>query len=177
MRFSARQSIKILKSRNAGKLIGYLLLVMGLVGFAHFAKVKTDEIAARDWVPHTAQIKSAVLETHVNDKGGKTYTIKVAYSFDWNGDIFNGAQYRLHDKAGPNLQENEKIVHDLLRAKQDGDSHPIFVNPDNPDQSAILNMAHPKTKSSSLFLGLLFSVMGYFTAFDFGLWGKRKRNL
>ena len=177
MRFSARQSIKILKSRNAGKLIGYLLLVMGFVGLAHFAKVKTDEIAARDWVPHTAQIKSAALGTHMNDKGGKTYTINVVYSFDWNGGAFNGAQYRLHDKAGPNLQENEKIVQDLLRAKQDGDGHPIFVNPDNPNQSAILNIAHPKTKSSSLFLGLLFSVIGYFTAFDFGFRAKRKRNL
>ena len=173
MRISARQSVKILKSQKAGKLIGYLFLIIGLGALIHLAKVTIDERAARHWVPHTAQIERASLETHENDKGSKTYSINVTYLFDWNGRAFKGTQYRLHDKSSPNLKENDEIVQDLLRAKREDVSYPIFVNPKNPQQSAIKNVVHPKTKTLSRFLGLLFSVIGYFTAFEPKFWSKK----
>ena len=173
MRLSPRQSMKLLRSQKAGTLIGSLMLIIGLGALVHVAKITIDEKSARNWLAHTAQVQSAGLTTHVNDKGGKTYSIDVAYIFDWDGTTFKGTRYRLHDKPSPSLEENNDVIEGLLLSKQDGGQYPIFVNPKNPRQSAILNAVHPKAKSSSLFLGLLFSILGYFTAFKPKLFGKR----
>ena len=149
------------------------MLLIGLGALVHVAKVTLDEKSAKNWVPHTAQVQSAGLMIHVNDKGGKTYSIEVAYIFDWDGTPFKGTRYRLHDKPNPNFESSDEIVQDLLLSKRDGGQYPIFVNPKNPRQSAIVNTVHPKAKSSSFFLGLLFSILGYFTAFKPKLFGKR----
>jgi hypothetical protein len=175
MRFSPRQSLKLLKSKKAGTLIGALMILIGLGAFAHVLKITWDERALKNWVPHLAQVERAAINTHVNDKGGKSYTIDVIYSFDWEGRAFKGMRYRLHDKASPHADETDKVVTDLLRTQQDGGQYPIFVNPKNPAQSAILNTVHPKAKSSSLFLGFLFSILGYFTGFKGTLSRKRPR--
>lgn len=173
MRISPRQSIKLLKSQKAGKLIGYLLLIIGIGALIFNAKVRLDERGAKNWVPHFAQIDRARLETHENDKGGKSYFIDVAYKFEWKGTTFAGYQYRLHDNATPNFEENNAVIEALLQTKEDDGQFPIFVNPKNPKQSAIKNVIHPQAKSSSLFLGLLFSLIGYFTAFKPKLFRKK----
>lgn len=173
MRLSARQSMKLLRSQKAGVLIGSLLLIMGAIAFIHVAKITIDERGARNWVPYTAHIERVELLTHVNDKGGKTYTIDVAYNFEWDGATFKGTRYRPHDKSTPYSDSVEKIIKGLAISKQDGGQYPIFVNPQNPHQSAVLNTAHPKAKSSSLFLGFLFSIMGYFTVFKPRFFGKK----
>jgi len=165
MRFSPRQSLKLLKSQKAGMLIGYLLLIMGVGFLTYSVKVMLDERGARNWVPHVAQIENARLETHVNDEGRKSYTIEVAYKFDWEGTSFAGKRYRLHDDSTLNFEELNPVVEALLLTKQDDGRYPIFVNPKNPQQSAIKNIVHPKAKSKNLFLGFLFSILGYFTAF------------
>ena len=176
MRISARQSIKILKSQKTGKLIGYLFLIIGLGALIHLAKITIDERAARNWVPHIAQIESANLATHVNDKGHKTYLVNVVYVFDWNGTIFKGTRYRLHDKFSPNFNESDEILQNLLQSKQDGAGYTIFVNPNNPRQSAIQNSVNEEVKASSRFLGLLFSIIGFFMAFKPRFWGEKPRN-
>ena len=173
MRIGARQSIKMLRSQKAGKIIGYLFLAIGLGALIHLAKITIDEKAARNWVPHNAQIVSANLTTHVNDKGGKTYSIDVTYEFEWQGSTVKGTRFRLHDKASANLSESDNVVQGLLLSKRNGQHYPIFVNPDNPRQSAIQNTVHPKAKTSSRFLGLLFSIIGFYTAFKPKLLGRR----
>lgn len=173
MRISPRQSMKLLRSQKAGTLIGSLMLIIGLGALMHVAKITLDEKSVRNWVPHTAQVQSAGLTTLVNDRGGKTYSIDVAYVFDWDGTSFKGTRYRLHDKPSANFEGSSEVVQDFLISKQDGGQYPIFVNPKNPRQSAIINTVHPKAKSSSLFLGLLFSILGYFTAFKPKLFSKR----
>ena len=173
MRLSPRQSMKLLRSQKAGTLIGSLMLIIGLGALAHAAKIRLDEKSARNWLSHTAQVQSAGLTKHVNDKGGITYSIDVAYVFDWDGTTFKGTRYRLHDKPSPKFEDNNEVVQDLLLSKRDGGQYPIFVNSKNPRQSAIINTVHPKAKSSSLFLGLLFSILGYFTAFKPKLFGRR----
>lgn len=175
MRISPRQSMKLLRSQKAGALIGGLMLIMGIGAFLHVAKIKLDENSVKNWVLHTAQVERAGLATHVNDKGGKTYSIEVAYIFDWEGTPFKGTRYRLHDKASPSADESLKVVQDMLLSKQDGGQYPIYVNPRNPLQSAVMNTVHPKAKSSSLFLGFLFSILGYFTVFKPKLFGKRSQ--
>ena len=173
MRISARQSMKLLRSQKAGTLIGALMLIIGLGGFVHVVKITFDERAIRNWVPHLAQVESARLTTHENDKGVKTYSIDVAYLFDWEGSTFKGTRYRLHDKPSSDFEGNSEIIQSLLVSKQDGGQYPVFVNPKNPRQSAIVNSVHPKAKSSSLFLGFLFSILGYFTAFKPKLFRRR----
>ena len=165
--------MKSLKSQKAGNLIGYLFLIIGLGALIYAAKVSIDARGAKNWVPHYAQIENAKLETHVNDDGDKTYTIEVAYKYDWNDVSFQGNQYRLHDMATPNLADNNSVVEDLLLTKAEGGRYPIFVNPKNPRQSAVKNMVHPKAKSSSLFLGVLFTIIGFFTAFKFNPFRRR----
>jgi len=173
MRLSPRQSLKLLKSQKAGAMIGYLMLTMGIAALIYAGKVLMDERGARNWVPHYAEIASAALETHVNDEGGKTYSIDVAYRFDWEGQSYAGNQYRLHDNPNPSFEDNNEIVQDLLETKREQGRYPIFVNPKNPDQSAVKNVVHPKAKSSSLFFGFLFSIFGYFTAFRPKLFRRR----
>ncbi len=167
--------MKLLKSQKAGKLIGYLLLIMGLSALIYAAKVTIDARGAKNWVPHIAQIENAQLGTHVNDKGGKTYTIEVSYKFDWKGEVFKGNQYRLHDQATPDFEANNVIVEALIQTKEDNGRYPIFVNSKNPHQSAVKNIVHTKAKSSSLFLGILFSLVGYFTAFKPRLFRRREK--
>lgn len=173
MRFGARQSIKLLRSQKAGVLIGLLLLIIGFGALIHAAKITIDERWAKNWVPFFAQIERAAVISHENNKGGKSYTIDVAYNFEWDGTTFKGTRYRLHDKPTPYSDSVEKIVRDLAISKQDGGQYPIFVNPKNPRESAVLNSAHPKARSGSLFLGILFSIIGYFTVFKPKLFGKR----
>jgi len=173
MRFASRQSLKFLRSQKAGALIGSLLLIVGLGAFAHAAKITIDEKDAKNWVSHTAQIERAVVTPHVNEKGGKTYTVDVVYNYDWQGKTFEGNLYRLHDKPSQNVREAQEAVRGLARSEQEGMTYPIFVNPDNPRQSAVLNTAHPKARSGSLFLGFLFLSMGCFTVFQPKLFGKR----
>jgi len=157
--------MRFLKSQKAGKLIGYLFLTIGLGALLYAGKVKLDERGAKNWVPHVAQIENARLETHVNDEGGKTYSIDVDYKYDWEGEVFAGDKYRLHDQATPSFEENNEVVEDLLLTKREAGRYPIFVNPDTPSQSAVKNTVHPKAKSSALFLGFFFTMIGYFTAF------------
>lgn len=173
MRLSPKQSLKLLRSQKAGAVIGSLLILMGIGAFLHVAKVVLDERRAKDWVAYSAQIDRADVKTHMKDDGAKTYIIDVAYSFDWKGTSYTGTQYRLHNKTNPIPDAIHKEVKSLLIAKQKGKPYPIFVNPKNPQQSAIVNKAHPKARSSSLFLGFLFSIMGYFTGFRPKLFGKR----
>jgi len=175
MRISPRQSIKFLKSRSAGKSIGFLFLAIGLCGLIYAAKVTLDERAVKNWLPHTAQIQSARLETHVNDDGDKSYSIDVAYRFDWKGTTYAGSKYRLHDKSTSNFAELNDVVEDLLISKNEDGRYPIFVNPNNPRQSTIRNIVHPGAKKSGLFLGILFSLIGYFTAFKPSLFRNRNR--
>lgn len=164
--------MKLLRSQKAGKLIGFLMLIIGIGAFIHVVKITIDEKSAKHWVPHSAEVQSAVLSSHENDKGDQSYSITVSYIFEWDGTPYKGTRYRLHDKPSPNPQAKREIVEDLLLSKQDGGQYPIFVNPKNPRQSAIINTVHPKAKSSSLFLGFLFSLIGYFTAFKPKLFGK-----
>ena len=173
MRLSPRQSMKLLKSQKAGTLIGVLMLIIGLGAFTHVVKITIDERAMKDWVPHLASVESAGLAIHTSDKGGKTYTIDVSYLFEWEGKTFKGTRYRLHDKTTPDFKSTNEIVQGLLTSKQDDGQYPIFVNPKNPTQSAITNTVHPKVKSRSLFLGFLFSILGYFTGFKPRLFRKR----
>lgn len=173
MRLSPRQSMKLLKSRMAGSVIGALMMMMGMGGFAHVAKITIDAKSAKDWMPHQAQVERAALVAHENDKGGKSYTVDVSYLFEWEGAMFKGTRYRLHDKSTPIAQENNDIVEALLRSKAEGRSYPIFVNPKNPQQSAVINTVHPKARQSSLFLGFLFSILGYFTGFNPKLFKKK----
>lgn len=175
MRFSPRQSIRLLRSQKAGTLIGCLLLVIGIGALVHAGKISMDERNVKKWVSHTAQIQSAGFSTQENDKGVKSYALEVSYIFDWDGTPYKGTRYRLHDKTNSNFDATNGIVQDLLTSKRDGGNYPIFVNPNNPRQSAILNEVHPKAKSSSLFLGVLFSIMGYFTTFRPKLFGRRRR--
>ena len=149
------------------------MLLIGLGAFAHVVKITIDERAMRDWVPHLASVQSAGLATHTNDKGGETYTIDVSYLFEWEGSSFKGTRYRLHDKVSPDFEKTNEIVQGLLVSKQDGGQYPIFVNPKNPLQSAVINSVHPKAKSGSLFLGFLFSLIGYFTVFKPRIFKKR----
>lgn len=175
MRFSPRQSIRLLRSQKAGTFIGVLMLIVGLGSLAHAVKIAIDEKSVNNWVSHTAEVQSAGLSTHENDKGVKSYAIEVSYLFDWDGTTFRGTRYRLHDKTTPKFDESNEIVQDLLMSKRDDGQYPIFVNPNNPKQSAVLNEVHPKAKSSSLFLGVLFSLFGYFTAFRPKIFGRRRR--
>lgn len=175
MRISPKQSMKLLKSQKTGGLIGGLMLIMGVGAFVHVAKITLDTRSIKNWVPHTAQVERAGLTTHVNDRGGKTYSLEVAYIFDWEGTPYKGRQYRLHDKPNPDFEESRDILEDLLRSRQDGGEYPIFVNPKNPLKSAVVNTVHPKARTSSLFLGFLFSIIGYFTAFKPKLFGKRSK--
>ena len=173
MRLSPRQSMKLLKSKKTGNVLGILMLLIGLGAFAHVVKITIDERAMKDWVPHLASVQSAGLATHTNDKGGETYTIDVSYLFEWEGSSFKGTRYRLHDKVSPDFEKTNEIVQGLLVSKQDGGQYPIFVNPKNPLQSAVINSVHPKAKSGSLFLGFLFSLIGYFTVFKPRIFKKR----
>jgi len=173
MRISPRQSLKLLRSQKAGVLIGVLMLIIGLGAFVHAGKVTWDERSARDWIPHLAQVENAGLITHEKDDGSKSYSLDVTYRYDWNGTPFKGTQYLLHDKPSPSPDGRQKLVKDLLMTKQDGGQYPIFVNPKKPAQSAILNSVHPKARSSSLFLGFLFSILGYFAGFNGKLFKKR----
>ena len=163
MRISPRQSIKLLKSQKAGKLLGGLFLILGAGFLIYGAKVTLDARGAKNWVRHDAQIQSARLETYVNDKGGKTYSIEVDYRFEWNGTPYAGRKYRLHDTARPGFDENNAIVESLLETKRDNGRYPIFVNPKNPRQSAVINAIPEKARSSNFFLGILFSLIGIFT--------------
>lgn len=156
-------------------LIGYLFLIIGVGALIYAGKVTIDERDAKNWVPHVAQVESAKLETHVNDKGVKSYSVEVAYNYDWEGASFTGNKYRLHDTSTSNLEENSAVVEDLLKTKQDDGQYPIFVNPDNPRQSAIKNIVHPRAKSSSLFLGFFFSLIGYFTTFKPKIFRKKAK--
>jgi len=167
--------MKFLKSQKAGKLIGYLFLIIGLGALIYAGKVALDERGAKNWVPHVAQIENAKLETHVNDEGGKTYSVDVKYKYDWEGEPFAGDRYRLHDKATPNLEDSNLVVEDLLLTKREDGRYPIFVNPNNPGQSAIKNTVHPKAKSSALFLGFLFTLIGFFTAFNINPFRRRSK--
>ena len=173
MRLSPRQSMKLLKSKKTGNVLRILMLLIGLGAFAHVVKITIDERAMIDWVPHLASVQSAGLATHTNDKGGETYTTDVSYLFEWEGSSFKGTRYRLHDKVSPDFEKTNEIVQGLLVSKQDGGQYPIFVNPKNPLQSAVINSVHPKAKSGSLFLGFLFSLIGYFTVFKPRIFKKR----
>ncbi len=173
MRISPRQSMKFLRSQKAGTLIGCLMLIIGLGAFVHAVKVTLDAKSAKNWVAHLAEVQSAGLTILENDKGVKSYAIDVAYVFDWQGTPIKGTRYRLHDKPSQNFEASNEIVQELLISKNDGRQYPIYVNPKNPVQSAVLNTVHPKAKSSSLFLGFLFSIIGYFTAFKPKLFRKR----
>ena len=175
MRISPRQSIKFLKSQNAGKMIGYLCLMIGVIAFLYAAKVKLDERSVKNWLPHFAQIERAALTTHVNDEGVETYLIDVGYKFDWDGQIYAGNRYRLHDNSSSNFDENNLIVQDLLQTKEEGGRYPIFVNPKNPRQSAVKNTIPAGAKSSGLFLGFFFSLIGCFTAFKPRFFGKSSK--
>ena len=165
--------MKLLRSKLAGTVIGALMLLVGLFALAHVLKITIDEKQLKDWVPHVAQIRSAALSTHENEKGVEFHSIDVSYSFEWEEDSFTGTRYRLHDKANPSAEANREIVEDLLLSKQEDEPYPIFVNPKNPRQSAVINTVHPKVKSSSLFIGLLFSTLGFFTTFKPKLFGKK----
>jgi len=59
MRISPRQSIKLLKSQKAGKLLGGLFLILGAGFLIYGAKVTLDARGAKNWVRHDAQIESA----------------------------------------------------------------------------------------------------------------------
>ena len=176
MRLSPRRSMKLLNSKKVGNLIGMLMLLIGLGAFTHAVKITIDQRAMKNWMPHFAQVEYATLTAHENDKGGQSYSVDVAYVFEWEGASFRGTRYRLHDKINPTPDGLHKAVKGLLKSKEDGGQYPIFVNPKNPAQSAILNTVHPKARSGSLFLGILFSMIGYFTVFKPKLFRKRSAN-
>lgn len=175
MKFGARQSIKLLRSQKAGSLIGGLMMIIGIGALLYAGKVTLDERSVKNWVPHSAQIENARVSAHENDKGVKSYSIDVAYVFEWKGTSFKGTKYRLHDKPSSNFEESRNVVQDLLISKQDGGQYPIFVDPKNPARSSVLNEVHPEAKSSSLFLGFLFSILGYFTMFKPKLFRRRSK--
>lgn len=165
MRFSPRQSLKFIKSDKAGKILGSLFLILGLGFLAYFAKVLIDAHDAKSWTAETATINSARLETYIGDNGVRTYSIYVAYEYVWKGNTYRGKHYRLHDNPSPSLDENNKVVEALLAAKQAGTPYPIFINPNDPTESAVKNVVSEKSKKFSRTLGLLFTLIGFFTLF------------
>ena len=88
----------------AGTVIGSLMLLVGIFALGHVVKITIDERSAEAWEPHLAQVSSAALKTHENEKGEKRYAIDVSYDFEWEGGSFKGTRYRLHDRANPTLR-------------------------------------------------------------------------
>jgi len=176
MRISPTQSLKLLKSKRAGTLIGYLFLIMGAIAVIYAVKVRLDARNVKNWVPHLAQIEGAGLSTHVDDDGKATYSLIVQYLYEWDGTPYKGRRYRLHDAPSSDQVEMNKIVEALLLTKQDDGLYPIYVNPDKPVQSAIKNEVHPSAKSSSLFLGFFCSLIGFFMVFRQGRFSRKSRH-
>ena len=76
----------------AGTVIGSLMLLVGLFALGHVVKITIDEYQLKDWVPHFAQVNSAALSTHENEKGVKRYSIDVSYGYEWEGNPFKGTR-------------------------------------------------------------------------------------
>ena len=158
------------------KPIGILFLIIGLALFSYGVKVFLDGQNAQNWLPHTAEISKAGIRTHTDDDGDKSYSVEVAYFYEWEGKRYKGDQYRLHYNSGSGFEENNAIVKNLLSAKQDKRPYPIFVDPERPEHSAVLNVVDSETQIVSLAIGVIFSIIGGLALFRPSLFnGERKK--
>ncbi|MEP4052045.1 MAG: DUF3592 domain-containing protein [Litorimonas sp.] len=156
--------------------VGFLFLFFGLAIFSYSIKVFLDGQDAQKWVLHEAQISSAKIAEGTRSNGRKSYSVEVEYVYEWIGESYEGNQYRLHDNSGSRFKEVDLIVKELLFAKSQKHPYPIYVDPERPETSAILNFVNSETQTASLFLGIIFSVVGAFASLRPSLFTRNKQD-
>ena len=166
--------LSALSSQKTVKFIGFLFMTIGICMTFWAVKIFLDEKDAQDWVPHTANIQRAEIRTHIDDDNGfKSYSVGVAYQYQWKNVLFQGDKYRLHYNSSSGFDENNKIVQDLLYAMEQGEDYPIFVNPKNPENSAVKNIVDGETKLVVTIFGIVFPIVGFFMFFFSNLFNRR----
>jgi len=158
--------LRALISQKAVKIIGFTFLTIGLYISFMAIKIHIDERDAQNWTPHAARILSANIRTHVDDENGfKSYSVNVNYQYKWENVLYQGDQYRLHDNSSSGFDETNKIVQNILNAKQEKEDYPIYVNPKKPKMSAVKNEVNGEAKLVMTIFGIIFPLAGFFMFF------------
>jgi len=137
---------RILTSKKVVRFVGLLFMTIGFTMSFFAAKMHIDAKDAKTWIPHFANIQSAKLREYHDDNGFKSYSVDVTYRYSWETIAYEGNQYRLHNMSSSGFDENNEIVQDLRQAMEQGEEYPIFVNPNNPKESAVKNVVDPESK-------------------------------
>ena len=123
---------------NCG-ILGLRLFAMVFILIGAFAtwfigvKPVLESREAAGWPQVPCKIKSASVSSHRGSKGGTTYGITVAYTYEYEGRKFSGDRYNFSTGTSSSRGWREEAV-SQLRATKD----PVcFVNPENPSQSVL----------------------------------------
>ena len=154
--------------------VGYLFLLFGLTMFSYSVKIFVDGQRVKSWVPYRAAISKAELKEHLDDEGRKSYSVAVDYVYQWRSKRYTGDRYRLHYHSSSGFQESQIIVQELLFAKNEGQPYPIFVDPERPQNSVVLNVVDTETQIVTLVLGLALSFFGSLASFRSSLFTQSK---
>jgi len=89
--------------------------------------------AAKSWIEVPCKIRTAYVDSHKGSKGGRTYSIKVSYSYSVDGQKYLGDRYNFSTGSSSGRDWRERAVNALT-----AESNPVcYVNPSNPQESVL----------------------------------------
>ena len=95
-----------------------------------------DAWRMQSWVPVEARILRAGYETH-SGEDSDTYEAYAVYNYDYLGGSYTGDRVAI-SKGGDNIGDYQtEIGHRLSRARTQGESITVYVNPEQPSESII----------------------------------------
>lgn len=90
--------------------------------------------AAESWTEVPCKIRTAFVDSHKGSKGGRTYSIKVSYSYSVDGQKYIGDRYSFATGSSSGREWRERAVNALT-----AESNPVcYVNPGNPQESVLV---------------------------------------
>ena len=161
-------------------ILGIMLLLGGGAGlFAGFDRAWLGS-ASESWV----EVEGEILSSRVDRSRGRSaatsrtewrYYARLGYRYEFEGRSYPGSKISYDDPPGGSDESGKRKAETFLSDFPRGATVPVWVNPDNPEQSVLLRGTTGSGVWIPLGFGIVaFSVGAWMTWFGFRLRRKRK---
>ena len=90
-------------------------------------------VQSQSWERVPCTILESRVESHYSSDG-TTYSIEVAYRYEWNGRGYTGDRYNLTRMSTSNRKAKDAVVDNIPAGRQTS----CFVNPGNPSEAVLV---------------------------------------
>jgi hypothetical protein len=146
-------------------LVSLLLIPGGVIFYFFSAAPLAGWLSADHWVEVPCTVTRSQVERHDSSDGGPTYSVDIAYEYEWEGNRFGGDRYDFMGGSSSGRSGKEAVVSQFPV----GETRVCFIDPNDPAESVLNREFRPEYLIGVGGLVITLVIVGGI------LWGLRKK--